>query len=74
MFDMDKIPDYNLYLVDWLTVRFRGYEVDDVKALIGMSHASWTVMEHGHNGYPHGEFYDGISIYFGASESIFAYS
>lgn len=67
---MEKIPNYNLYLVDWLTVRFRGYEVDDVKALIGMSHASWNVMEHGHNGYPHGVFCDGISIYFGSSESM----
>lgn len=68
--EKDKIPNYNLYLVDYLTVRFRGYEVEHVQALIGMSDVPWQEMEHGHNGYPDGIFHNGVSIYFGASESM----
>ena len=58
----------NIALIDWLTVVCYGLSLEEVKYLIGLSHAPWDNNDRYMNGYPARLYFGGINILYGADD------
>ena len=57
----------NIILVDWLSVTFKGFDVSDIKGMLGMYDVPWDSIK-GARGYVNREYYGGISIHYDPPE------
>lgn len=60
--EKERIPDHNLILFDWLSVRIRNMDVIELVELLGMTDCKWDELEYGRHGYRHQITVSGVTI------------
>ena len=60
--------NHNAIIFDWLSFTSLSDGVEDLKAMLGLSHVQWIDMPHAFNGYLHAIYFNGITICWGVPE------
>lgn len=61
--------NHNSIIFDWLSFTSLSDGVDDLKAILGLSHVQWIELERPFNGYTHSIYFNGITICWGVPQS-----
>ena len=61
--------NHNAIIFDWLSFTSLSDGVEDLKALLGLSHVQWIELERPFNGYTHSIYFNGITICWGVPQS-----
>ena len=61
--------NHNSIIFDWLSFTSLSDGVDDLKAILGLSHVQWIDLERPFNGYTHSIYFNGITICWGVPQS-----
>lgn len=67
---MDKLPDHNLILVDWLTFTTKIWSESDIIELLHLDSVSWENIDSYRYGYSHRITYSGMSILSGGRDDM----
>lgn len=70
MLEKERIPDYDILLVDYLTFTLRGFDLETVIDLLGLNGVNWEQIDRYMNGYPHRKFFGGISVMYGGTDEM----
>lgn len=60
--EKERIPNHDLLLIDWFSLRVCGMEPEELVELLGMTDAQWEQFNYGHNGYRKMMTSGGVSI------------
>lgn len=63
------LENHNAIIFDWLSFTSLSDGVDDLKAILGLSHVQWIELERPFNGYTHSIYFNGITICWGVPQS-----
>lgn len=61
--------NHNAIIFDWLSFTSLSDGVEDLKAILGLSHVQWIELERSFNGYTHSIYFNGITICWGVPQS-----
>lgn len=61
--------NHNAIIFDWLSFTSLSDGVEDLKAILGLSHVQWIELERPFNGYTHSIYFNGITICWGVPQS-----
>lgn len=61
--------NHNAIIFDWLSFTSLSDGVDDLKAILGLSHVQWIELERPFNGYTHSIYFNGITICWGVPQT-----
>lgn len=61
--------NHNAIIFDWLSFTSVSDGVEDLKAMLGLSHVQWIELERPFNGYTHSIYFNGITICWGVPQS-----
>ncbi len=63
------LENHNAIIFDWLSFTSLSDGVDDLKAILGLSHVQWIELERPFNGYTHSFYFNGITICWGVPQT-----
>lgn len=68
--EKQSLPDYNLILIDWLTVTTKIWSENDLMRILHLEHCPWEHRDAYRYGYAHRCSFSGISILSGGQEDM----